>query len=99
MEFVCDFYMGNYPFDTQNCYAEIEIANPGEFIELETDNMTYIGPNDVMQYVITDITKFYKKDEKVVLKISLGRRLLSVILTTMLPTGRVSTVMKSSKTW
>ena len=88
--------MGNYPFDTQNCYAEIAIANPGEFIELETDNMTYIGPNDVMQYVITDITKFYKKDEKVVLKISLGRRLLSVILTTMLPTGRVSTVMKSS---
>ena len=36
MEFLCDFDMERYPFDSQNCFAEIEIANGGEFIELIT---------------------------------------------------------------
>ena len=77
--------MSYYPFDTQDCTAEIEIANGGQFIELFTDKMKYIGPTDVMQYMIAD-TAYYKKNDQVVLKITLGRRLLSVILTTMLPT-------------
>ena len=36
VEFLCDFDMAHYPFDSQNCFAEIEIANGGEFIELIT---------------------------------------------------------------
>ena len=38
VEFLCDFDMERYPFDSQNCFAEIEIANGGEFIELITGN-------------------------------------------------------------
>ena len=38
-----------------------------------------------MQYVVTK-TSGFKKNDKIVFKISLGRRLMSVILTTMLPT-------------
>ena len=37
-----------------------------------------------MQYVVTK-TSGFKKNDKIVFKISLGRRLMSVILTTMLP--------------
>ena len=39
VEFLCDFDMAHYPFDSQNCFAEIEIANGGEFIELITGGL------------------------------------------------------------
>ena len=77
--------MSYYPFDTQACTAEIEIANGGQFIELFTDKMNYTGASDVMEYVVTE-TIYYKKNDQVIFKITLGRRLLSVILTTMIPT-------------
>ena len=77
--------MTYYPFDVQDCTAEIEVAKEGRIVSLVKNSLKYIGPSDVMQYVVTETTGF-KKDDRIVFKISLGRRLMSVILTTMLPT-------------
>ena len=77
--------MSNYPFDTQDCNAEIELGKSRQFVELFAQNMEYDGEMHVMEYIITE-WKDYKEKNKLVLKISLGRSLMSVILTTMLPT-------------
>ena len=77
--------MSKYPFDTQECYAEIEVGKGHQFVELFAQNMEYVGKMDVMEYIITE-TKDYKEENKLVFKITLGRRLMSVILTTKVPT-------------
>ena len=77
--------MAMYPFDTQDCNAEVAVGKGRQFVELFVQDMKYVGDKDVMEYVITE-TKDYKEENKVVFKISLGRSLMSVILTTMLPT-------------
>ena len=77
--------MTYYPFDVQDCTAEIEVAKEGRIVSLVKNSLKYIGPSDVMQYVVTE-TAGFKKNDRIVFKISLGRRLMSVILTTMLPT-------------
>ena len=77
--------MTYYPFDVQDCTAEIEVAKEGRIVNLVKNSLKYIGPSDVMQYVVTEAAGF-KKNDRIVFKISLGRRLMSVILTTMLPT-------------
>ena len=85
VDFVCSFDMTYYPFDEQDCTAEIEVAKEGRIVSLVKNSLKYIGPSDVMQYVVTE-TAGFKKNDRIVFKISLGRRLMSVILTTMLPT-------------
>ena len=77
--------MTYYPFDVQDCTAEIEVAKEGRIVSLVKNSLKYIGPSDVMQYLVTETTGV-KKDDRIVFNISLGRRLMSVILTTMLPT-------------
>ena len=85
VDFLCNFHMATFPFDTQDCSAELEVGKGRQFVELFAQDMEYIGEKNVMDYIITE-TKDYKKENKIVFKISLGRSLLSVILTTMLPT-------------
>ena len=77
--------MSWYPFDTQDCYARLGVANGDDFLELVRDQMKYIGGSDVMKYLILE-DKGYKENGKLIFKFSFGRRLMSVILTTMLPT-------------
>ena len=85
VDFLCHFHMATYPFDTQYCNAEIEVGKGRQFVELFAQDMKFDGKKDVMEYTIIE-TKDYKEKNKLVLKISLGRRLINVILTTMLPT-------------
>ena len=85
VDFLCNFHMATFPFDTQDCSAELEVGKGHQFVELFAQDMEYVGEKNVMDYIITE-TKDYKKENKVVFKISLSRSLMSVILTTMLPT-------------
>ena len=87
--------MTKYPFDSQTCYAEVEIDNAGQYISLQTDTMEYNGPPDVMQYVIAE-TDYIKYEGRVKVKLVLGRRLLSVVLTTIVPTLLIIVVALST---
>ena len=95
VDFVCSFDMNYYPFDVQDCTAEIEVAKADQIVSLVELRLEYIGPSDVMQYVVIK-TSGFKKNGRIVFKISLGRRLMSVILTTMLPTTIFTLVTISS---
>ena len=87
--------MSWYPFDTQDCYAKLGVANGEDFLELVKDHMEYIGNSDVMKYLILE-DKGYKENGRLIFKFSFGRRLTSVILTTMLPTTIVVLVALST---
>ena len=87
--------MNYYPFDVQDCTAEIEVSDAKQIVSLVEKKIEYIGPSDVMQYVVIE-TSGFKKNGRIVFKISLGRRLMSVILTTMLPTIIFTLVTLSS---
>ena len=95
VEFRCDFDMSWYPFDTQDCSAEVGVENGDDFLELVGDRMEYIGDSDVMKYLILE-TKDYKENGQLIFKFSFGRRLMSVFLTTMLPTTIVVLVALST---
>ena len=65
--FLCDFHMSTYPFDRQDCNAEIELGKSRQFVELFAQNMEYDGEMHVMEYIITE-WKDYKEKNKLVLK-------------------------------
>ena len=80
-----------YPFDTQWCTMEFRTpANLDIFMDLIDDFHVYSGPTELTQYFVRG-TSLYRKESKsgqgvVVMKISLGRRLIATILTAFMPT-------------
>ena len=92
VEFDCHFDLRRYPFDTQDCFAELA---GGHFIELDGGKMEYSGDRNVMKYVISE-NGGYKKNGKLIFKFSFGRELMNVILTTMLPTSIIVLVALST---
>ena len=100
-DFICDFDMAWYPFDTQKC-SMIFVVDKGsrDFVSLLARNLEYSGPLELTQYFIKK--KFFLKqiDEKGLeilhVDIYLGRRLLSIILTVFAPTVILNIVGHSS---
>ena len=95
VEFRCHFDMRFYPFDIQDCSAKVGVENGDDFINLIGDKLEYNGDRDVMKYWIIE-TKDYKENGKLIFKFSFGRSIMSVILTTMLPTTIVVLVALST---
>ena len=95
VEFQCTFNMKSYPFDDQTCHAKIGIDNPGKFVQLMTDKMHYLGQSNIMQYMIID-EQYFLEDDLIIVKIVLGRNILNVILTTILPSLFVMIVALST---
>ena len=56
-------------------------------MKLVVDSLNYRGPKDLTQYFIKKTTMiFEEEDERIVVKLKLGRRLIGTILTVFLPT-------------
>ncbi len=100
-KFLCEFRMVVYPFDTQRCSAIfIMKGNSGKFIQLLAAEINYLGPIDLTQYFVED----YTIDEitippeigAVKVELTFGRRILSTILTTYLPTFLICLVSFST---
>ena len=89
-EFLCTFDMGWYPFDSQTCTLDYVLDNTASvFVDLEMDNLDYTGPLELTQYFVRQsLLRTYTSGERkgVRVFVVLGRRLLSNILTTYLPT-------------
>ena len=88
-KFRCDFDMRWYPFDTQRCSLVLTMmGDSGKFVDLVKKNLEYSGPKDLMLYFIKGQTFKAKTEfgvQVVKVEIILGRRLLSIIMTTVLP--------------
>ena len=89
-EFICVYHIAMYPFDTQRCKIIISLGgNADEFIDLLPGNLEYLGPEDLTIYFIkkTVIHRGSSNKKRVVyVEVTLGRRLLSTVLTVYLPT-------------
>ena len=78
-----------YPFDTQSCTMEFRPeGNLDANIKLVVESLIYQGPTDLTQYFIKTRNMIFREtDESVVVVVTLGRRLIGVILTVYLPTN------------
>ena len=99
--FICDFDMAWYPFDTQKCSMDFVVEEGSqEFVSLVAHDLEYSGPLDLTQYFIKKKAFLDQIDEKGVkilhVDIYLGRRLLSIILTVFAPTVILNIVGHSS---
>ena len=87
---ICEFNMMWYPFDTQTCAMQFKIVNEfADRVKLNPQHLAYSGPTDLTQYVVirsvmceASIGEY----EGVEVNISLGRPLISDILTIFIPT-------------
>ncbi len=90
-EFFCEFVLAYYPFDTQRCSIIVTMkGNTGKFIKMLKGNLKYLGPIDLTQYFIKKVEMMpdgVEGDQQAItVSIRFGRRVLSTILTTYLPT-------------
>ncbi len=91
-EFICEFHMANFPFDTQRCDVVVIMkGNTGKFVDMVEGALRYMGPIDLTQYFIRRVAikedSVGREGEKAVrVSIVFGRRVLATILTTYLPT-------------
>ena len=90
VDFICNYDMRNYPFDIQVCSVDLVVDDNAEkFLELQSGQLIYSGGSSFAQYYVMsyDITNNVMDGKAgVQVSITLGRRLLGVILTAYIPT-------------
>ena len=89
-QFMCIYDMAMYPFDTQTCSMVFVVdQNSEDFLDIEIKKLNFLGPRELTQYFVKK-ESIYKSEidgrRAIFVEIVLGRRLLSIILTTFAPT-------------
>ncbi len=100
-KFICDYDMSIYPFDTQECFTIfIMKGSSNNFIKLVADYADYLGPIDLPQYFVMDTTIHQvtvpPNTPAVKAVIKFGRRILSTVLSSYLPTFLICLVSFST---
>ena len=101
IRFLCNYEMNWYPFDVQSCSLKLSMkGKSSDFSELRADVLRYLGLLEVDQYVVDFYTMNIVEEsaEKVTLKIDifLSRNLLTIILTTFVPTVLLNMISYST---
>ena len=90
VEFICTYDMRYYPFDIQICTINLIVDNnAAQFLKLQPGTLVYTGAPNFAQYYVMSYDIYSSKIKgKAGVKVSLtlGRRLLGVILTAYTPT-------------
>ena len=95
--FVCEFNMEMYPFDTQRCVIDLRVKPKDEsFIDLIVGNLELERSKELMQYIIIKYEMQNKKSSSVLLSLTLGRKVLSQMLTIYLPSSLIIIVVYST---
>ena len=83
----------NYPFDKQYCNIEIALFQDlWDFVKVEDGNFSYSGPKDLRDYTIRKASMSRVNDARLQVEFTIDRRLISLILTTFLPTIILNTI-------
>ena len=95
--FQCQYDMSLYPFDTQKCsiIMEAPLSDQG-FINLMAGDLNLLLKLDMMQYTIIKWELKKEGSTKIVLTISMGRKILSQLLTVYLPSILIMIVVYST---
>ena len=95
-EFLCEFTMAWYPFDTQTCQLDFVLdASAAAFVKLVNGSLDYWGPVELAQYFVRSrmMQEYTFRDRSGVrVMVVFGRRLLSNILTVYVPTVLLNTM-------
>ena len=100
IRFLCNYEMQWYPFDVQSCTLKLSMkGKSSDFARLRADVLQYLGILEVNQYIVDFYTmsvveEFNKSTLEV--DIILGRRLLTIILTTFVPTVLLNMISYST---
>ena len=90
VEFICNYDMRNYPFDIQICTVDLTVDdNSANFLNLLPGNIAFTGRSSFSQYYVMSYEIYSEKimgKNGVKVSLTLGRRLLGVILTAYTPT-------------
>ena len=88
-EFICNFNMQWYPFDTQRCSMIFVVDEKSEnFVDIEIEKLNFLGPRELTQYFVKKYSsRKIKSNERssIFVEIVLGRRLFS-LMTVFAPT-------------
>ena len=85
--FECEFSLHWYPFDTQDCFLDIQPSKDlNKLIQFVNKDFKYEGPNDLTEYNVKKISMSMLDDGKLRVEVHVQRRLMSLILTAFLPT-------------
>ena len=88
IEWLCDFHMEWYPFDSQSC--TMQFRNQYSSIDLVPADLVYTGAKELPQHYVRDVkmcSKTVKEDQGIVVEVILGRPIFSSFMTTTLPTA------------
>ena len=100
VEWLCDFNMEWYPFDTQSC--TMQFRNTRASVDLLPGNITYYGSQNLRQHIVQDVkmcSTTIKGDQVTVVEVILGRPLFSFFLTTTLPTSLLIIISQMTATF
>ena len=85
---ICNYKLTWYPFDSQTCSMKMQSQYP-DLVDVNPGDILYAGPKALSQYVVKN-TRMCRavigSVEGVVVDITLGRPLISNILTVFIPT-------------
>ena len=100
IRFICNYEMQWYPFDVQSCTLRLSMkGKSSDFSKLRADILQYLGILEVNQYIVDFYTMQVVEElnkSTLEIEISLGRRLLTIILTTFVPTVLLNMISYST---
>ena len=85
VDFICNFELSWYPFDSQDCFMNLSLDST-MFVGLSAGHVVYRGRVDLAQYYVRNISLEEQEEGSVAARITLGRRVLSTLLTVYVPT-------------
>ena len=99
INFICNYGLGNYPFDTQICFMNISLLRMEDQYTLHLEHspdIKYVGPKELSEYIFHSAEvsngSFEDKMKGVSIKIFLKRNILSQIMTIYVPTTLIMIV-------
>ena len=88
VNFVCNYNMRWYPFDSQRC--TLEWFHAEESITLRPTSVTYSGPKELTQHIVDGVhicSMTIENRPGIIVEVILDRPLFGTILTVFMPTG------------
>ena len=89
VEWMCEYDMAWYPFDTQECTMQYKIVNKfSDFAALVRGNLSYIGPEALTEYTVKGYMMCkanFKGFDGVEVRVTLGRPLMGNLLIVFIP--------------
>ena len=100
VDWLCEFNMEWYPFDTQSC--TMQLLNYDLMTRFELHTLEYTGPTMLSQHIVLDLqmcSKTNDKVQKVVVEIIFGRPLFATFIATTLPTVILMVISQMATTF